>query len=297
MSSLKIKPIPTRKHRIKKLPRHFMLFKAHYPNVFIISKKNTGKTTIVYNILKQSLQPKETTVIIFCPNVKKDMGYEGIIDFIEKKGNKYLLYTSIVDEYRENNLESLLKELEEETDEDSSDDESDEKENKLERPLRDLNSFSFNNEEKEEKKPRKKYYKYDFPKYIFIFDDISTELRNPFVNKLLKANRHHKAMTIISSQYDTDVTLSAWKQCDVALLLKSHNRQKLNKIYSMLDLNLNDYGDGDGQNNFYLLYKHATEQPYSFLYVDRNSDDFRRNFDERYNLSKFFNYYKDSSEI
>jgi hypothetical protein len=283
MKSLEIKPIPTRNNQIKKPPRHWLLFNAHYPNVFIISKKNTGKTTIIYNILKKSLQPQETTVIIFCPNVKKDQGYKGITDFIERKGNQMLVFTSIVDEYKQNNLELLLKELEDETT-DSDEEDSEDEEPQVERPQRSGVII----ESKEEKKERKKVYKYDFPKYIFIFDDISTELRNPFVEKLLKANRHHKAMTIISSQYDTDIRLSAWKQCDVALLLKSHNKQKLNKIYTALDLNLNDYGNRDGQYNFYLLYKHATEEPYSFLYVDRNSDDFRKNFNQHYNLDKFF---------
>lgn len=36
---------------------------------------------------------------------------------------------------------------------------------------------------------------------------------------------------------------------------------------------------------FYKIYKKATKRPYSFMFIDTRSDEFRRNFDEKFIIS------------
>ena len=69
-----------------------------------------------------------------------------------------------------------------------------------------------------QKKPRKPKFK--APQIIFVFDDLSGELKTPSLIQLLKMNRHFLCKVIISSQYWNDIALEGRKQIDYVLLFK-----------------------------------------------------------------------------
>lgn len=236
-----------------------LLFDYPYPNVYCVARKRSGKTVTIQSIIR-NCATKETTLILFVSTVHKDPNWLAIVQWCEKHHVNVISFTSIHDEGVDV-LEQLLtkfkhEEVEEETDEED--------------------SFKWESEE-EEKKREPKRPKYLAPKYIFVFDDISAELKAPSVSSLLKENRHLKAMTIISSQYLLDLTPQSRRQIEYALLFAGLNEEKLKGIYKDLDLSI----DFD---IFTKLYQDATKEKYSFLYVNALEDKFRIRFNKAYDL-------------
>jgi hypothetical protein len=109
--------------------------------------------------------------------------------------------------------------------------------------------------------------------YVFILDDMSKELRNKQISRLLKSNRHAKAWVFLLSQFLTDMNNDARKQLNYILLFGGLPEEKLKTIHEELDLAM----DFD---KFYCLYKEATSVKYNFLYVDIDNERFRINMDQ-----------------
>jgi len=57
------------------------------------------------------------------------------------------------------------------------------------------------------------------------------------------------------------------------ILFRGHPEKKLEEIYRDANLSI-------PMEKFWQIYKFATEQPFSFLYVDCASGEFRRNFND-----------------
>jgi len=130
------------------------------------------------------------------------------------------------------------------------------------------------NEEKDEKKKERKPKKI-CPKYLIIFDDLSSELRSKSVDMLLKTNRHIKARVIISSQWINDLLPGSRRQIGTYILYGGHSEEKMLAIYENADLPISF-------EKFMELYKDATAEKYNFLYVDSCDGTFRKNFNEKY---------------
>ena len=86
------------------------LFEDVYPNVFLLSKKNQGKTTVAFNILKQKAN-KNTTVIFFVGQLYKDQSYKVIVNYLKRKNIPYVLNNSIMDDEGQDQLRELLDHL------------------------------------------------------------------------------------------------------------------------------------------------------------------------------------------
>lgn len=280
-----VKPIKVIQDSNQKPPHHWELFPEPLFNCAIISKKKSGKTTVIFHMIKKCLG-KDTKVIIFCSTVEKDKNWKVILDYIENKGNTATVFTSIKDEQGNDKLSELLTELQQTEEEE----EVEEKKPEIVRPNRFDFEFGFVEEGKEKAEPKPREPKYYYPKYIIIFDDLSNELKSPYYSKLVKTHRHFEACTITSTQYVCDLRPESLKQMDYLLLFKSFDRDKLDKIYTLTDINLGN----DGKDRFWQLYQHATEKRFSFLYIDRENK-FRRNFYPQYNLTKFFSRYNIST--
>eukprot|EP00732_Lithocolla_globosa_P002502 Lithocolla_globosa_v1_NODE_1658_length_2414_cov_455.281475.p1 type:complete len:170 gc:universal NODE_1658_length_2414_cov_455.281475:1520-1011(-) len=108
-------------------------------------------------------------------------------------------------------------------------------------------------------------------KYLIIFDDIASELKDPYVSQLLKTNRHYKSKVIISSQWLNDITPQSRRQIDFYLLFSGINMKKLEELYNDADLSISF-------EEFVNIYNIATRQKYHFLYIDSNNSEFRINF-------------------
>ena len=235
------------------------LFDEIYCNVFLCAKKKSGKTNVIYNIVKKCCN-KETTVYVFCPTHEKDVNWVAIKEMLDNKDIPNEFYTSIKEN---NNLKELIEKLQkEENVEESSEEEEEEK----------ICSFE---EDKYKVKIKKKKPKKISNKYLIIFDDISTELQDKNVSQLLKTNRHYKSKVLISSQWVHDIAPMSRRQIDTYILFGGLNNDKLEKVFENADLNIEF-------DVFLELYKDATKDKYNFFYVDSSNCTYRKNFNIKY---------------
>lgn len=261
INNIKIKPLKVPQIDVTKI-KGCKFFESLHPNVLLVARKNSGKTTVLYHILKNCAN-KLTKVIIFCSTVFKDPSYKLITEMFDKREIKYECFTEIVDG-KINNIKKVIDEMNI-----GNDDKKEEKEDKKSKKLDRLKFLFCDSDSEEEEKvyvPKK-----IAPKYIFIYDDISEDLRSPEIAFLLKKNRHFGIMNIISTQSYKDITPSAWKQIDYSLLFKNIDDKAIEEIRNKLTL-------PTPENIFLKLYHDATDENYNFLYVDKNKVKYRKNF-------------------
>ena len=72
----------------------------------------------------------------------------------------------------------------------------------------------------------------------------------------------------------------ARKNIDFWILFGGHSENKLEEIYKNCDLQISF-------KLFLQLYENATSKQYNFLFIDRNKGQFRRNFNNEYQIEKF----------
>jgi hypothetical protein len=239
------------------------IFEELYANIFICAKKKSGKTSFINKILNECMG-KDTKLIIFCSTINKDASYRHIIKKWKKKENEVITFTSIVED-KENQLKQLIEQLTINSESYSDNSESSSS-----------SEFEYIKTGTKEEKPKKKRKpKYIAPEIIFIFDDLSTELRNKEVASLLKKNRHVKAKLILSSQYPNDLEPSSLKQLDYLILFAGHTIVKLDKLHKDVDLSI-------PIDRFIELYRDATNDKYGFLYIDCINGKFRKNLNKEY---------------
>ena len=103
-------------------------------------------------------------------------------------------------------------------------------------------------------------------------------LRNTSILTLIKQHRHFKNKVICSSQSLKDLHPDARDNIDFWILFGGHSEAKLEQIYEDCDLKI-DFP------SFLALYENATEELYSFLYVDKRGNGvFRKGFNRKFNL-------------
>lgn len=232
-----------------------------YGNIFLLAKKRSGKSTVIYNIIKNCVG-KKSKVYIFCSTCGKDKTYESIMDYLENRDIYFESYNSIIEDDI-NNLSQIIEDLKN----DSNEEDNEPEPNQPKKP-----KGIFDVEEVQEKKKREYKPKYIAPENIFIFDDLGATLQNPALEQLLKTNRHYKSKVIISSQYIHDLRPASILNLDFCLIFKGMPVEKLEKMHKLLDLST----EFDKFNEMYDL---ATEKPFNFLYIDIRGEKFRINFD------------------
>ena len=235
-----------------------------YSNTYICARKKSGKSTLIYNLIKQCTD-KDSTVIVFCGTYTKDQNWIAIQEYLDKKKIPNMFYNSIVGEDGVDNLRVLIDHM-------KIDDDEEKKEEEEEEP-----PIVIFNDDHIKVTVRKKKKKKISQKYLIIFDDISSELKNPMVSLLLKTNRHYRSKCIISSQWLNDIQPQARRQIDVYMIFSGINEAKLEELYVNADLNVSF-------EQFVSLYKDSTDKPFSFFYVDSANCKYRRNFNLEYLL-------------
>lgn len=241
----------------------FNLFPEIYANVFLCAKKKSGKTSVIYKIIK-SCATKDTHIIAFVSTLHKDSSWLSIKKYCEAKGINFTGYTSIMDG-KADKLNELVDDLQNMV---PKEDDKDSEPNPKQRSLLLCDSDS-----EEDEKPKKKS-KYRSPEYIIILDDLSTELKSKSLVSLLKKNRHFKSLVVVSSQYMNDLLPESRKQLDYFLIFKGQSLEKLKVIYTDADLSI-------PFEEFVAMYEDATKEPYSFLYIDSRDDSYRKCFSHK----------------
>lgn len=232
------------------------LFPELYSNIFLCAKKRSGKTSVIYTMLKRCCG-KDTKVIAFVSTLHKDNSWLAIQDMLKKQHIYFEGYTSLFDDKGQDILDTFMKgeELPPENDD---------------KAVAIGLSIKDNNDKNEEATQERKS-KYVAPEFIIIIDDLSNELHTPSVTALLKKNRHLRCRVVLSSQWLNDLVPAARKQCDYVLLFGGHSVPKLEEIYRDVDISV-------PFETFVQYYQKATHTQFSFLYIDVRGDKFRINF-------------------
>ncbi len=310
-------------------PKGHEMFPYVSPNIALIAKKKSGKTNLLYHILRQCLG-KNTIIHIFCSSAGTDPVWKDIINHFEKQGNEVDVHVGIYEmegngkgkrRKKINQLEKILLPLESESKKNTKKKKrgkgkkkkeimkegreerkrspfdrkitfADLPEHHLAHSLFTFDTFDKNETETERdppqmeqrgghggKSPRKSPP--NVPARIFIFDDLSNELNDPLVAKLLKGIRHYDedkggSMCIISTQYVNDIPPTARSQFDFVLAFKGHRDIKVETIRKMMDSQIDEQ-------QFLDMYHEATAEPYSFLYCNCRDSTYRINFDTELN--------------
>lgn len=234
-----------------------------YSNVFLCAKKASGKTNVIYNLIKNVID-KRTKVIIFSGSVDKDNTYKEIIKYCNKKNIDCTTYHSFL-ENRVNLVDELIRSLrlEEKQEKDKA-----KKVQEVEHKLL--------TEENDPRPPRKKKKKI-VPQILLIFDDLGNVLRDQSIATLSKLNRHYKIMNLMSFHANTDILPSTSKQADFIMLFQGYTVEKLEKLHADLLLSVNF-------DTLLELYRYATREKYHFLYIDVRNNKYRKNFDIELNF-------------
>jgi hypothetical protein len=240
----------------------YKLIPSNYWILFLCSKKKSGKTSLINELCKKCTD-KRTVFWIFCGTYKIDTSWIAIIKMLEERGNQVNTFDTI-QEGKENVLDTILDGLA---------DESESKEEETPPPAPERPNFELfkqqDGKKKKEYKPKK-----TASKNMFIFDDISSQLKNPAVARLLKQHRHSGSSVIISSQYLHDIRPESTLQIDYFFAFRSFSIEKLEYIHKVLDLSITF-------EKFWDMYKYATEQMYNFLYMNVRTEEFRQNFNKK----------------
>jgi len=238
-----------------------------YNTTFLCAKRKSGKTSVLAEILDKTSN-KNTIFWVFCPTTNIDESWKTIITKLQDKGCLVNIFDSIM-EGKKNQLNEIVDALSKGCDNES------EPETK---PIKKLICDTVQEEQKEKKERKPKKIS---PEHIFCFDDISSELKNPAVNKLLKMSRHLKASVYLSFQYAMDIRPEAWVQAQYCILFKSFSEEKLQHVYKYLDLSL-DF------EKFKELYQYVMKDNrgvnYNFLFIDVKEQLYRKNFNKELSL-------------
>lgn len=264
INSVQVKPIVTEEYNPKEI-RGYDLFEKPYPNVFIPAMTASGKTSLIWTIIRKKCD-KKTKFICFVGTHEQDDSWMKIKEWMDANDIYYEFYYSI---YEDNALEGLIQDLRDERKREE------EERIKMEHPEEEENAivnFKEHSVQIKVKKPRK-----IAPAYCLIFDDLAKELRDPKISFLAREIRHYHAMGIYSSQTLNDIHPQALTQMRYILILKGLNKIKLEELYRKLSLPLT-------WDQFRLLYSDATKEKYNFLWINVDGA-FRKNFDMKYVLN------------
>jgi hypothetical protein len=238
-------------------------------NIFLVGRKASGKSSVINTILHRCID-KDTFVYGFVSTHLKDPTYIAIKEWMDKKEIKYEFHDNIIDG-KINYLAVIIDKLKKEVEAIPLKEE--EKEETIEEDP--YNNYSILEEEEIEEGIKIKYKKkLKTPKYIFLFDDMSEQLKNTQVSVLLKNHRHYISKCIVSSQYPLDLKLDGRKQIDIWILFSGMQLEKLQQIYFNSDIRISF-------ELFLAMYQQATLTQYSFFYM-MNGMEFRERFDKKF---------------
>jgi hypothetical protein len=266
LNNISIKPLVNANALDESKVKGGKMFPDPYNVTYLCARRKSGKTSVIAEILKKT-SDKKTTFWLFVPTSRVDESWKTIIQLLEERGNTVNVFDSIM-EGKTNLLDEIVADLSV----------GEEPPKKKDEPVKAPVKIMFDIPESEKKK-----YEYKPKKlaaqHIFVFDDISQELKNPALLALLKKSRHLKAAVYVSSQYLLDLNPAALKQLSYFLCFRSMTRDKLEHIHKMLDLSIDI-------EKFYDIYDYATKEDYCFLYIDMKNQTFRKNFSKELNFEE-----------
>ena len=265
-------------------------FHNPYNNVAVVGRTRVGKTNVVYRVLESTIQPK-TNVIIFCPSVNTDGTYKLMKKMLKKKKVNLKVYEHFQED-GVNHIENLVDLL-------GKDDmvgnggNQEEVRGKIDLSMDEIlfgdnptvvttldknKEISGYGKPKKIKKPKGKLS----PEYVIIIDDLTSLCRDKSITRLLCKSRHMKMRIFINIHSITDLMPAAFGQLSNILLFPNINRDRIEQISEKCGLTFKE--DTNKRSVLWDLYEDATKEPYNFLYCDTRDMEYKKNFDEIYQV-------------
>lgn len=271
-----------------------------YSNIFLCAAARSGKTNVIRFLLDQ-FASQHTQIVVFAGTINSDHIWQKITQEWEERKNPIEEHTSIYSATDHNILAIMVDRLQREALalKNKKKDKKTKAEKKmrfeirkemgLETPSRTKTIRVMKPVQEEEEDPadmdkdedEKDPDKMLTRKRIFVFDDLSGELRGKTITRLTKEHYHYKVMNIISSQVMNDIEPGARQQVKLWLLFKGLAEKRLEIIYL-------EAGFDDAEIPYKLfkyMYKMVTKEKYQLFYVNREEDDFRHNFDQKIDVN------------
>ncbi|MGO9387358.1 MAG: hypothetical protein ACLPWD_04830 [Methanobacterium sp.] len=229
-------------------------FNHPYPNIFLCAKKNSGKTVLLTNLIDLCADKKNTMIRIFSTTYQNDPDFLKYIETRIKQGYHIECYSTI--DYANKKGEMYR--------------------NIIDKQLSEIDAFLENPKKSEKFFSLKK----QIPLILYIFDDFRISLReNKFLNDIATRNRHYKCILIYSSQRFYDVSPIVRCNLNVLILFRGMNEKNLECVYEECINTAHMTYD-----QFVYLYNLATKEPYHFLYIDTDKEEFRKNLNLKYEI-------------
>lgn len=267
----RIKPLPIVKVDPEKI-KGCQIFPTLDGQCYLVARKNSGKTTVIAHIIKRCID-KRTKVFVFGGTVYKDAAWDEILKYMDKKKIAHEEFTSLY-ENGPNELDIIIKDMQ------IAPKVKDEKTPIPSQPMKPLKYITADSDDEDEKPPRISKPKKFVPENLFIFDDLSDELKDTALRAFTKKNRHFKAKVLISNQSYYDLEKKARAQMDYFMLFHEIPEDVLGSIYKEMGITKIPFGV------FLDLYRDATAENYGFLYIDRAKQLFRKNLNYEYELGE-----------
>jgi hypothetical protein len=301
VSTFEVQPVPLKNDANKLAPNMILGYEA-IPmlscNIFALARKNTGKTTLEYSLL-EACADKHTKIYLFAATHNTDPTFLAMKDMLKQKGCRTECF------YDTKGLSVLVQKLMLEAAEVASAGEALNvdadprvranalltacllKQQTANRNVVKSVPYESQFPEKDQThgmrpcpNPSKKHAIPKSPRYIFVFDDVSEELRKPWITELMKIQRHLVSKLIIGTQYYHDLPIGGAMQVDFLMLFKGLGPEKLQMVYDRSD-------QAVSFTDFVRMYRDATAEPHSFLTYQRGSSSYRRNLSHEYVLGDF----------
>lgn len=244
------------------------------PNIFCVGSSGSGKTSLLFNFIKKCCD-KSTIIYFFVSTFFNDDSYDVIREYCESKEIEYNGYDEIGNVLKE--FTKIKGEEEKQRKEQEKLEKIKGKEEPEEKQFNTIDDvicmFKEDGISVRIRKPKKTAIK-----YLFVFDDMSSDLRNTTVREFMKKRRHYGVCNWIASQNLFDIDNHARNNVNIFILFGSLTEEKLEQFYK----------DGNlwvSKDDFIRLYNFATqsenlnEKP--FLYINKNTREFRKNFSDR----------------
>lgn len=239
-----------------------------YTNLMMIAPTSGGKTTALFEILK-TCSGKNTKIIAFVSTLFNDDSWHVIKKYCKDNKIEFIGHTSIYEDDKDL-LSEYVEQYTQEAKKREKKEEDDTSIITLEESL--MDKYLFCDPEELEIKEKCQY-----PKTIFIFDDLANEIRCKKYENLLKKSRHFHILTITCSQDLKDVSPAAKGQIRIWLLFKNLNPERLQNIYDAISCNI-------PFEKFKSMYEYATREKYNFFYIDHRNGVYRVNFNKQFNI-------------
>lgn len=289
INDILIKPVIKGKNHNKNSIQAYDWYPEPYANVCLLARKKSGKSNCIYRAMEKCAT-KGTNVFIFSPTVHIDDTYKKMISMLKKKKCTVMAKEHFVEDGVDL-VEQLLQIF------GKTDNEEQKKEDEQLTPpmlafpgdpnFRVVNpqmngdcTLVRKQKKKEPKKEQKgKGNKIVTPEHILIFDDLSSDMCNKTISRLLTKNRHYKLKVFISVHSVNNLQKMGLSCIDYFHVFPNVSSEKIDELKEKVNITFKN--DSKKESKLQKLYDYATAQPYSFLYIDRVDGCFRKNYNEK----------------